>query len=231
MSFVRVALAVVCLGLAVATTTTVTTGVGAQPGAAAPLPGERRELVDRRTETSRVFANPSGTVTLEQHNQPIHVRRGAGWVPVDDTLEARDGRIVPRASPLAVSFSAGGDAPLATWTSGAASLSLSWPTSLPAPVLDGDTAEYSEVLPGVDLRAQADVAGARLLVVVKNREMEERGDVHSGRRSNVPVLDNSNGTSSVVVRDLSNRSRTPTSVIPDMTNAAIQRKLDRGYWE
>jgi hypothetical protein len=175
-SFVRVWLSAVCVGL-VCLFVAVVPASAEVPAGMPVAAAERVELLERRTETSRVFANPSGTVTLEQHNQPIHVRRGEGWVPVDDTLEVRGGRLVPRASPLAVSFSAGGDVPLATWTSGAASLSLSWPTSLPAPTLVGDTAEYREVLPGVDLRAQADVAGARLLVVVKNREAAELPEI------------------------------------------------------
>lgn len=182
MSFARAWLSAVCVALV--GLTVVSTMVPASAGTPVNTPAaratgtdERVELLERRTETSQMFANPSGTVTLEQHNQPIHVRRGQDWVPVDDTLEIQEGRVVPRASPVAVSFSTGGDAPLATWTSGASSLSLSWPTSLPAPTLIGDTAEYREVLPGVDLRAQADVAGARLLVVVKNREAAELSEI------------------------------------------------------
>ncbi|MEW2298007.1 hypothetical protein ABZ719_35845 [Streptomyces sp. NPDC006743] len=38
-------------------------------------------------------------------------------------------------------------------------LSLSWPTALPQPVLDGDSALYKSVLPGVDLKVIAEVDG------------------------------------------------------------------------
>jgi RHS repeat-associated protein len=47
----------------------------------------------------------------------------------------------------------------------------------------------------------------------------------------VKVLDNGNGTSSVVVRDMSNPSGAPTTTIPNMTTAEINRKIERGIWE
>lgn len=54
---------------------------------AARQTGKRVEVTSRRTEKMRVLANPSGTMTVEEHTQPFQVRRGAGWVPVDTNLQ------------------------------------------------------------------------------------------------------------------------------------------------
>src|SRR4051794_32899839 len=58
--------------------------------------------------------------------------------------------------------------PMVTLANGARRLSLSWPTALPEPVLQGDTATYSEVMPGVDLRLGADTDSFAHILVVKN---------------------------------------------------------------
>lgn len=47
----------------------------------------------------------------------------------------------------------------------------------------------------------------------------------------VKILDNGDGTYSVVVRDMSNPSGRPTTVIADMTENQIQNRIDRGFWE
>ncbi|MFM9662815.1 hypothetical protein, partial [Streptomyces scabiei] len=48
---------------------------------------------------------------------------------------------------------------------------LTWPYGkLPAPSVDGDTATYAEVLPGVDLTVRAEADGFGHLIVVKTPE-------------------------------------------------------------
>jgi hypothetical protein len=47
----------------------------------------------------------------------------------------------------------------------------------------------------------------------------------------VKILDNGDGTYSVVVRDMSNPSGRPTTVIADMTERQVQSRIDRGFWE
>ncbi|MGW4728485.1 LamG-like jellyroll fold domain-containing protein [Streptomyces shenzhenensis] len=49
-------------------------------------------------------------------------------------------------------------------------LALSWPGTLPSPQLEGDTATYADVLPGVDLRLGAQEDGFTQLLVVKSAE-------------------------------------------------------------
>jgi hypothetical protein len=135
---------------------------------AARQTGRRVEVMSGRTETTRVFANPSSTMTVESHAQPFQVRRGAGWVPVDTTL-----RTVPNAevSPVAtvtdLALSAGGAGPVARLSYQGRELSLGWPAPLSAPRLSGDTATYADVLPGVDLVLRATADGVSELLIVR----------------------------------------------------------------
>ncbi|MFJ8579510.1 LamG-like jellyroll fold domain-containing protein [Micromonospora sp. NPDC093277] len=139
--------------------------------AAAVASGRRVEASALRTERQQVFANPDGSFTLEQSVQPVRVRRGAEWKPVDTTLQvAPDGMVVPAASVLDMAFSGGGDAPLARLRRDGTELLLRWPGRLPAPVLADDTATYPEVLPGVDLTVRAGVEGFSQVLVVKSAQ-------------------------------------------------------------
>ncbi|MET0135636.1 MAG: LamG domain-containing protein [Kibdelosporangium sp.] len=141
-------------------------GVTAEAAAAAS--GRRVEMADRGTETGKVFANPDGTYTLEQGVIPNRVRRGGSWVPVDNTLQAKsDGTVAPVASTTPLVFSAGGSTPFARFGGSDRQLTLSWPGALPRPVLDGDSATYPEVLPGVDLRVTAKPQGFSHVLVVR----------------------------------------------------------------
>lgn len=132
--------------------------------------GRRVEVLAERSETGQVFANPDGSVTMQESVVPLRVRRGTGWVPVDATLQARaDGTVAPRALPLSLAFSGGGSAPLVRLGAGGKQLVLRWPAALPRPVLAGDSATYREVLPGVDLRLRALPRGFSEVLVVKDR--------------------------------------------------------------
>ncbi|MEV4839667.1 LamG-like jellyroll fold domain-containing protein [Nonomuraea sp. NPDC049486] len=132
--------------------------------------GKRVEVESLRSETARVFAQPGGTFLLEQHVRPVRVREGDGWVPVDTTLRTRpDGAVEPVATAVDMTFSGGGTAPLARLARGGKSMELGWHGTLPKPVLDGDTATYPEVMPGVDLQVTADVDGFSHILVVKSR--------------------------------------------------------------
>ncbi|HET9654849.1 MAG TPA: DNRLRE domain-containing protein [Kineosporiaceae bacterium] len=136
--------------------------------AAAVKAGKPVEVGDRTTESSQVFANPDGSLTLRMSVVPQRVRRSGGWVPVDTTLAVNaDGSVGPKASVLPLAFSGGGSAPLVQFTSGAAKLALSWPSVLPKPTLTGDTATYTEVLPGVDLAVTAQADSFSQVLIVK----------------------------------------------------------------
>ncbi|MEV4439319.1 LamG-like jellyroll fold domain-containing protein [Streptomyces sp. NPDC049577] len=137
-------------------------------------------MVQERSETEQVFANPSGTFTAEQTAQPQRVRQPDGsWQPVDAGLVRRqDGSVGPRSAVVDISFSGGGtDQPLIRMAKGDKSLALRWPGKLPEPRLNGATAEYSEVMPGVDLKVNATVTGYSYALVVKNAEAAKSPDL------------------------------------------------------
>ncbi|MEU8103806.1 LamG-like jellyroll fold domain-containing protein [Nonomuraea muscovyensis] len=146
------------------------------PEEAAALTAARRggkpvEVAALRSETRQVLARPDGTLVLEQHARPVRVRQEGRWVPADATLrQLPDGSIAPVATAIGLSFSGGGTGPLARMNRGGKKLELGWRGALPAPVLNGDTATYAEVLPGVDLQVRADVDGFSHVLVVKTRE-------------------------------------------------------------
>ncbi|WP_406631904.1 LamG-like jellyroll fold domain-containing protein [Amycolatopsis sp. WGS_07] len=136
--------------------------------ARAAATGVSVEATASTTETRQVIANPSGTFTMTTSARPVRVRRGNGWAPIDLTLvRGSDGSVAPVASATPVVFSGGGSAPLARVTAGTAGMSLSWPGSLPAPVLSQNTATYTDVLPGVDLVLSADIDGYSEVLVVE----------------------------------------------------------------
>ncbi|MFD9487014.1 FG-GAP repeat domain-containing protein [Streptomyces sp. NPDC059991] len=122
--------------------------------------GRRVEILERREENTEVFANPNGTTTRRQYAAPVWTRYEQEWKRTDPTLVRRaDGTVGPAAPVFGIAFSGGGTAPLATMTKDGKQLSLSWPTTLPAPVLDGSTALYKSVLPDVDLKVITEADG------------------------------------------------------------------------
>ena len=125
------------------------------------------ELFDQRDEISQTFLNDDGSQTVEVSMAPERVRKGKGWTPVDTRLVAGSDGVAPRAAVLPVRLSNGGAGPLVRLRQGSHELRLSWPATLPKPLLDGDTAVYREVLAGVDLRVTAEPLGFSEVLVVK----------------------------------------------------------------
>ncbi|GAA3375834.1 VCBS repeat-containing protein [Streptomyces sannanensis] len=143
-------------------------GVDVSALAKAKSSGKPVEIVERRTETSEVYVNPSGTTTVTTHLVPVRVRQGDTWVPVDTDLAFVNGRVVPKAAVAGLELSDGGDGPLVKLNDRRHVLELSWPGKLPKPKLDGPVATYPEVMPGVDLRMTAEPEGFSQLLVVKD---------------------------------------------------------------
>ncbi|MCP3755663.1 LamG-like jellyroll fold domain-containing protein [Streptomyces sp. TBY4] len=124
------------------------------------------------TETDTVTANPDGTLGLTRSVAPVRTKRDGSWADLDATLvKAADGTLRPKASVSGLTLSGGGTAPLATLDQDGKQLVLSWPDPLPAPVLEGSSAVYREVLPGADLKITADEGGGvSQILVVKSAE-------------------------------------------------------------
>ncbi|GAA3743659.1 LamG domain-containing protein [Micromonospora maritima] len=133
---------------------------------------ERVEVVSRRSERSQTFANPDGSLTSVISPVPQRVRRGAHWRDIDTTLQrGPDGGVTARAVVEPIVLSAGGDAALLSFGRPGRRYSLYWPGGpLPEPVLDGNSATYAEVMPGIDLRVEVEAESYRQLLVVKTRE-------------------------------------------------------------
>ncbi|MGY4744552.1 LamG-like jellyroll fold domain-containing protein [Streptomyces sp. B21-108] len=185
---------------------------GRQALAEAEESGQRVEVTGERTDRTTVYANPDGfTFTLEQSAVPVRVAKpDGGWQAPDATLENRsDGSVGPKAAAVSIAFSAGGDkVPLARIADEGSSLELQWPGRLPAPRLDGPSALYAEVLPGVDLQVTATPESFQPVFVVKtpeaaaNKELKNltfglkaQGlDVREGAAGNLTAVDGSGRT-------------------------------------
>jgi hypothetical protein len=124
--------------------------------AAARLNGKPVEVMGLRSETAQVFAGPDGKLQAVLSARPVRVRKSDGsWAAVDTTLRRLpDGAVRAVASPLNARLSGGGSGPMVSIVRDGGELSLGWPDALPPPVLEGDTATYPDVLPGVDLRVR-----------------------------------------------------------------------------
>ncbi|GLH99939.1 LamG domain-containing protein [Phytohabitans aurantiacus] len=151
--------------------------------AAAVASGRAVEVAGSRAEAARTIATPQGTLVHESYSVPRWTNRVGGvWRQIDTKLRTAEGGVVAPVATLAdVRFSAGGSAPLATWLVGGGQVSLSWPQVLPVPRLEGDTAVYEQVLPGIDLRARALVDGLSWVLVVHNREAAQNQALDSLR--------------------------------------------------
>ncbi|WP_338709627.1 ricin-type beta-trefoil lectin domain protein [Streptomyces virginiae] len=126
------------------------------------------------TASSQTFATPRGTLTTDSSPMPQRVKNQSGnWQAVDATLRANaDGTVSPAAVPSKLSLSGGGTGPMATMTTAdGKKLALKAPFPLPKPSLNGDSALYPSVLPGVDLELSATTLGGwRQVLIVRTAE-------------------------------------------------------------
>ncbi|QTT72402.1 LamG domain-containing protein [Streptomyces mobaraensis NBRC 13819 = DSM 40847] len=131
--------------------------------------GKNVEVASQRGESWDVVAKPDGTLETREYLRPVRARVGGEWRPTDVALERTpEGSVSPHVATVGVSFSGGGDTSLVKLDKAGRKLALDWPTRLPTPRLEGDTATYPDVLPDVDLRLTAQVDGFTQLLVVKS---------------------------------------------------------------
>ncbi|MEV5310200.1 LamG-like jellyroll fold domain-containing protein [Streptomyces sp. NPDC052610] len=140
--------------------------------------GKPVEVLSLRDEHSTTVANPDGTFTVTEYVQPIRTRRNGEWTDIDTTLvKQKNGTYAPKAALSAMSFSGGGDKTFAEIEKDGHGLSLDWPEKLPKPSIDGPTATYADVMPGVDLKVTASADGFSHVLVVKNAEAAANPDL------------------------------------------------------
>lgn len=131
--------------------------------------GRRVEITSLRSERETIFANPSGTRTLEATAVPTRVRRDGHWRDIDTQLRRNgDGSVSPVAAALEMRFSGGGDDPMVELSAGATKVRLGFPVRLPEPSVSGNEATYADVLPDVDLVLSAEPDTFREVLVVKS---------------------------------------------------------------
>lgn len=150
------------------------------PVVAGVRPAEQASAVidELTTTTTQVFANPDGTRTAEIAAGPVRVpseTAPSGWDPIDTTLVASSAGFVPKAAVADIAFSDGAEGPAATLRDTGRVFGLKWPNPLPEPKVEGDTAAYPEVLPGVDLVLQATPTGFEQLFILRKRPAEALG--------------------------------------------------------
>lgn len=118
----------------------------AEAAATAALAKERVEDLSKRAETSRTFANPDGTSTLEMSTGIRRVQDEDGkWRDLDlDIVKKDGGSYAPKVAASDVVIGGGGSKEAVRLNLGDdKSLSLSWPTVLPEPTIDGGVATYA----------------------------------------------------------------------------------------
>ncbi len=109
----------------------------------ARVSGHRVEDLSQRSEDTQVFANPDGTWTAENSLGPERVHNDDGsWSDIDTTLEPVAGGFAPKHAASDLVLSDGGDTTFAAMAEDGKDLSWKWPTALPAPEIDGNTATY-----------------------------------------------------------------------------------------
>jgi hypothetical protein len=135
--------------------------------------GQPVEVLDARTPWDTLTALPSGDLTWATSTLASRAGGHGYWVPVDTALEVTAQGVVPAASVLPISFSAGGgQAPLARLEHTGRVLEMWWPGVLPEPGVTGSDAVYESVLPGVDLvmSVNEDGTGWSEVLVVRSPE-------------------------------------------------------------
>ncbi|MEU0204785.1 LamG-like jellyroll fold domain-containing protein [Streptomyces canus] len=132
---------------------------------------QRVEVTELTSATSRVVANPDGTFTAEASASPERVLKGGKWTAIDTTLVRNaDGSLAPRTAED-IRLSGGGTGePLARMVTGGKEYAVSSPWPLPEPEIDGASAVYRAVLPGVDLAVQVHADGFTYHLVLHSRQ-------------------------------------------------------------
>lgn len=125
-------------------------------------------LTDERT---LVTANPeTGEFSAEVTSGVARVSDAkGGWrEPSTRLIQGPDGLWRPEAAVAQIVVSNGGvKQPLVSLADGEARVGLGWPAELPEPRVDGSTATYREVFPGVDLVVRAELEAVETFLVVK----------------------------------------------------------------
>ncbi|OKJ08379.1 hypothetical protein AMK19_19705 [Kitasatospora sp. CB01950] len=144
--------------------------------------GKPVEVEALRGESADVVAQPDGRLLSTTYVQPKRTRKAGRWVDLDPALQAlKSGAFAPKGSTADLEFSGGGDQPLVRMSTAGKELKVSWPKTLPKPVVDGAVAEYRSILPDVDLRLTATTTGFTQVFVVHTAEAAKNPELDALR--------------------------------------------------
>jgi RHS repeat-associated protein len=128
---------------------------------------------DQTTKTTMVMANPDGTLTSTIAGGPVRepdASSSLGFSPIDLSLHSVLGvGLQPRLADAPIAISEGKSTFLASLGVGKDSIGLDWESALPPPTVEGNTATYADVEPGVDLQVAAYPDGFDVRIVLKRR--------------------------------------------------------------
>jgi len=128
------------------------------------------------TPTSLTVAHPNGTFTSTLNTEPVRMQSGGAWTDISTDLMRTtvDGVSVlkPEKAPVDITVSTGGTSEIASLgDKDGHSISQSWPFgTLPAPVVEGNSATYRQVLPGVDLIQMVHKTGISQVLKIETAE-------------------------------------------------------------
>ncbi|ELS53610.1 DNRLRE domain-containing protein [Streptomyces viridochromogenes] len=162
--------------------------------------GKSVEVTALRTARSTTWARPDGLMARNLYSSPIRAKVDGEWRDIDYDLHRTRAGWEPRATNARIVFSAGSAArdeeqrasrstvrrvslvggaksvgdetasPLVALTVDGHEIQLTWPGTVPVPIIDGSRALYPEIFPGADLVLTADDDGFAQLLVLKNRQ-------------------------------------------------------------
>ncbi|WP_245790441.1 DNRLRE domain-containing protein [Streptomyces monashensis] len=204
--------------------------------AAAAVQDRRVEVLQLRSETDTVYANPDGTLTRETAAGPIRMIRDGRWVDVDVDFKAVEGgKVAAKAHPKQLQLAGRGGAlpqsiegaakapasearDLVTLGTGRNRLAVQWKAGLPAPVLDGNVATYKGAVPGGDLIVAATRTGFEQFLRL-NRAPENGAPMVLPMTvpDGVTVRQNADGSVSFADARGEERTRMPAPVMWDAT--------------
>ncbi|WP_169789118.1 DNRLRE domain-containing protein [Nonomuraea candida] len=131
----------------------------------------RVEIESLHSETTTYYANPDGkTLRMELNLEPVRVKDGDGFTPIDTTLVETGGAIKPKAIKGDLTLSAGGDTTAITTKNAKATARVEASGKLPKPALKGNTATYASAYgKDTDLVVTATPTGFRQQIVIRQR--------------------------------------------------------------
>ncbi|GAB2478635.1 hypothetical protein GCM10027030_11100 [Luteococcus sediminum] len=137
----------------------------------------RVEVLSERSETRRVWLHPDGRVQEEISSGPARFKDATasateGWRAIDTTVVKDAQGVHPVAVPGSVALAdQAGDAAVSMVDAAGRGLGVALDgVELPAPVLDGSTVTYRDVVPGVDVRVEVRPAGFELVWLVHSKK-------------------------------------------------------------